>query len=70
MKCNLNEVKMKFNNILAWWLTSIIMLFWAVVILEIPDNGFAREIATALIAPFTLIVQYYFRKKINDNEGK
>jgi len=59
---------MNFNNILAWFLTGSILLFWFCVLFGgIPEEGVLRDatmmIIGAQISAFTLIVQFYFRKK-------
>ena len=51
-----------FRNLLALFMQSAILLFWALqgvgVLKEVPG-----EVNGALISAFTLITQFYFRKK-------
>ena len=59
---------MNFNNVLAWFLTGSILLFWfCILFIGLPENGTLRDaimmIVGAQISGFTLILQFYFRKR-------
>jgi len=59
---------LNFNNVLAWFLTGSILLFWfCLLFVTMPVEGFMRDavmmVVGATISAFTLIVQFYFRKK-------
>lgn len=51
----------KINAILAFWLTGLIAVLWLVPMLC--GLELAGEIKGATIVVFTLIAQYFFRKK-------
>jgi len=59
---------LNFNNVLAWFLTGSILLFWfCLLFIGLPENGTLRDVVMmvvgAQISGFTLILQFYFRKK-------
>ena len=59
---------MNFNNALALFLTGGILVFWFCLLFTgLPENGVLRDaimmVVGAQISGFTLILQFYFRKR-------
>jgi len=55
-------MKWNFRNLLAIFMQSAILLFWSLQGIGLLQNV-PGEINGALISAFTLITQFYFRKK-------
>jgi len=60
-----NFIPQNFNDLLCCWIMVIIPLMW---ILDSAFNTFKLNdiILGATISTFTLVVQYYFRKKASE----